>query len=246
MRQKTNILFIIGSLVALIVGFAIPGVISTIQDSNLKSQVIRYESDTMQFRTSDQITDNLQLMANGYSLIELNTGKVHNANDAYKSTLEVLKFFKENGMDSLSLDKYVHHEEKPYFAVSKDKSVTAVIWQCRLYDDSGNELFLMLDDNSGKMLSFMFVPINDDNFSKGNANYQRQAYDVANRFAGVCALYYGFEVKEVIADSSVYLDEHWIWGTITFSNVTETLMPITFLIDNGKYSFNERYFAPFP
>ena len=222
MKRFVPILFVFCTALAVTVGFFLPGFVSAMQDQELKTKVNTYEAANLQFHPVAQLKDSLQLLAGEYTTVNLDGGSNLDADGAHQAALDTLKFLTEHGAVGILSEGYPGHTETPILAVSADKTMSAILWRCGLYNDrAGRWIDILIDDNSGKMLAFSII--SDQKVISGQAakNVQEQAHDFSSKLAGICADYYGWKIEDVQLGDAVQLDHssgYSIKGSISISD----------------------------
>lgn len=87
-------------------------------------------------------------------------------------------------------------------ALPEEDVATAVFWECRMWDEDGNVLILIMDDDSGKMVSFERQTVTETLFREG---FIAEDYDYGYKLvyqpytaAEFCIEYYGLEAVRTV------------------------------------------------
>lgn len=207
MKRFVPVLFVFCTALAVTAGFFLPGFVSSMQDQELKTKINTYEAASLQFHPVAQLKDSLQLLAGEYTTVNLDGGSNLDAGGAHQAALDTLKFLTEHGAVGILSEGYPGHTETPILAVSADKTMSAILWRCGLYNDrAGRWIDILIDDNSGKMLAFSII--SDQKVISGQAakNVQEQARDFFSKLASICADYYGWKIEDVQLGDTLQLD----------------------------------------
>ena len=242
MKRFVPILFIFCTAIAVTVGFFLPGFVSAMQDQELKTKVNTYEATSLQFHPVAQLKDSLHLLAGEYTTVNLKGGSNLNADGAHQAALDTLKFLAEHGAVGILSEGYPDHTETPVLAVSADKTMSAILWRCGLYNTRiGRWIDILIDDNSGKMLAFSII--SDQKVISGQAtkNVQEQTHDFNSKLASICTDYYGWKIENVQLGDAVQLDNssgYSIKGSISISDGSGDLLTFPLRIFGNLYAFN--------
>lgn len=242
MKRFVPILFIFCTAIAVTVGFFLPGFVSAMQDQELKTKVNTYEATSLQFHPVAQLKDSLHLLAGEYTTVNLDGGSNLNADGAHQAALDTLKFLTEHGAVGILSEGYPGHRETPVLAVSADKTMSAILWRCSLYNTRiGRWIDILIDDSSGKMLAFSII--SDQKVISGQAtkNVQEQTHDFYSKLASICTDYYGWKIENVQLGDAVQLDNssgYSIKGSISISDGSGDLLTFPLRIFGNLYAFN--------
>lgn len=252
MKRFVPVLFVFCTALAVAAGFFLPGLVSAVQDQELKTKINTYEAASLQFHPVAQLKDSLQLLSGEYTTVHLDGGNNLDADGAHQAALNTLKFLTGHGAFGILSEGYPDHTETPILAVSADKTMSAILWRCGLYNNrAGRWIDILIDDNSGKMLAFDII--SDQKVVSGQAteNVQEQAHDFSYKLASICADYYGWKIEDVqIGDAvleevqlgdAVQLDNssgYSIKGSISISDDSDDLLTFPLTIFGNLYAFN--------
>lgn len=264
MKKVIPLLFVFCTALAITAGVLLPGFVSSAQDRKLQKTIRTYKTEGIQFHPVAQVLDSLQLIAGkNYCAIDFSGGgspddqgpfstKVRlNADGAYKAALEALRFLKEQGAVGIEQGSYPIHSEKAQLAISMDQSTCAVVWDCELRDDrAGPEVDMLIDDQSGKMLSLNVV-LNEAPISvKGENSPEKTANNFFMRLATVFSNYYGLQCKKVDLDPPIQWNsnlsrlkgspDHYydVTGSAILEDKSGATLEIPVKSYGGTYQFN--------
>ncbi|MEA4813366.1 MAG: hypothetical protein VB112_00450 [Oscillospiraceae bacterium] len=242
MKRFVPVLFIFCTALAVAAGFFLPGFVSAMQDQELKTKISTYEAASLQFHPVAQLKDSLQLLAGEYTTVNLDGGSNLDTDGAHQAALDTLKFLTEHGAVGILSEGYSGHTETPVLAVSADKTMSAILWRCGLYNDrAGRWIDILIDDNSGKMLAFSIISDQKIIFGQARKNVQEQAHDFSGKLASICTDYYGWKIEDVQLGDAVQLDNssgYSIKGSISISDDTDDLLTFPLTIFGNRYAFN--------
>lgn len=235
MRAKYSIIFYILTILTVVAGFILPYSVALVQDRNLKAQIGKRETDIIQLNFPEPINmfDKLRLLSSGYFDIPLTTGVNLSNDEAKKAAAEALNFLSDNGIFLTNLEQ-PEFELETFLAFSNDGSGTSILlWRCTIIQEFGNRSFLLLDDESGKMVSFYL--------SQKYADYvnPKITTDYIHQIANTLASYYDFELDDIWLQSSdfgisyymaIYTDK--ITGESVMLNIPIRIAPDIIIFNN--------------
>lgn len=192
MRKNTGLLLSVLTAMVLGIGLFLPRIASSLQNRHTAALVQQYPVKTIQLETITpaDVIQRLSLVSGEHISIGLETGGVRSGEEAHQLALEALALIEDTVMD-LDLERYTGHQQTPTLVLTEDGENAAVLWRCELIDTSGgSSIVLHLDDDTGKMISFVYV---SDLIVQPNVSPIDQT---AEKWANMCAEYYGFEWAE--------------------------------------------------
>ena len=139
--------------------------------------------------------------------MSLENGNKLSKEEAYQSALEILTFMKEYGVN-LAPHAYTAFKATPVLVFTQNVEDAAVIWECGLTNqDDGSLIVIRLDDETGKMLSFIYVG-NEISIQNSDTTFTVLS---ASDWGKMCVEYYGFmsvEAKPLFLESR---EENHAW-----------------------------------
>lgn len=204
MSTKTGFIYLTVTFLILTAGFFLPGIISEIQDRELESQVSRYEATNVQFNqpVNTDILENMRLASGGYAWVDLQKGDKLDGAGAAAAAGEALAFFADALPWEIDAGSFTPEATRPFLVVGEER--TALLWACVLSDEYGNTAGMLIDDESGLMVSFKTAIAAADQTS-ALAVYVHSSLAEAEKWANTCARYYGFDLVETESRSGDYL-----------------------------------------
>lgn len=222
MKQFKSLLALPLAVILILIGLLLPQYVSRIQDRQLAEQVSTYEIGAVVLQSVSQVEGSLRLITGEHSLVEMSRGNRLNSDGVYQAALEFLAFSETYGLPLLQ-SSIMKHGEIPLLAVSADGSATAVIWKCQIYDEGRRGIQLVIDDASGKMLSFTLTDSSDE-VLKNPLSQQLPADAVAK----LAAEYYGLTLTSELSWASS--DKTSVFSSWPLVMEPETGEPITFYL----------------
>ena len=204
MNTKTGFIYLTVTFVILTAGFFLPDIISEIQDRGLGSQVSRYEAINVQFNqpANTDILENMRLASGDYAWVDLQKGDKLDGAGASAAAGEALAFFADALPWKIEAGGFTPEATRPFLVVDEER--TALLWACVLTDEYGNTAAMLIDDESGMMVSFKAAIAAADQTS-ALAVYVYSSLEQAEKWADTCARYYGFALVETKRKSGDYL-----------------------------------------
>lgn len=188
MKKLMLVLALAVTVLVAAAGLILPETVASMQDKQMHRETVSYEMEQRGFRSASHLKDSLQLVYQNYSQVDLKKGNILNEDSVWQLAEEMLKNLNEKGIAAADPEKFVHHDEKPFLGITPDNSLTAVLWQCRAWNDNGESAVLVLDDNSGAVIAMNLNPVS---FFLERKNYgiffEEEAYLWMNQTAEVFA-----------------------------------------------------------
>lgn len=179
--RKKRILSIVGFFCVLLIVFLIPEAVTYVEDYSLKEKTERYEVEKVNLTPDESyfltelsdipdiiINNNITYVDSGEKLMETDIENIA------KELIEMLI-----GRDDIEI---WNNRTAVFIAPSVDLRNLYVIWECILSDERENRYYVLIDDNTGKMLAFLASGWKLQYFGE---DWQK---DLLNRIAD----YYGF------------------------------------------------------
>lgn len=204
MKKKSGVLFSVITVLVLGFGLFLPRIASALQYQSSIALSQQYAVKTIELETMPPvaISDVLVLMSGAHKSMELETGNVRDSAQAHESALEALSFIEDYGI-SFNLEVYTIHRWTPVLIFAEDGEEAAVLWRCEFTASDGSErIVLYLDDESGKMVSFLYASLDLAEHQTSVAHLNL----TADNWAEMCVKYYGFQsvgTKENIMENGV-------------------------------------------
>lgn len=138
-------------------GLFMPGITFSVWHPDDGTQLTRHEVSAIQFDTLApiRITETLRLVSGNYETINIESGRVLHAQEAYALALETVVLFLFGGIGEKLTGLYLDHTETPLLVYGEDVNSAVILWQCDLVFFSGQQrIRVLLDDATGKMVAF--------------------------------------------------------------------------------------------
>ena len=242
-----SILLTLATLSILTLGFYMPNIFM-INNGGHTSVSQQYAVETVQLKAASKtipVIDALKLVSGKYKEVNLESGNMLNAEEAYRSALETLEFIMENDIlpdlemytsykekpvtfysNYPDMKRYIAHKEMPNMIYTEDGENATVVWSCEFSNPViGSSILLLLDDESGKMLSFLYTSPTDSEDQDGTFEDSFSA----DSWAKMCMRYYDFQSAEVLTVLQDNVDEQY---EITFKSDDGKNLTLPYYTDN--------------
>lgn len=207
MKKLMPVLALAGTVLVVSAGLILPETVASMQDQLMHKETVSYKMEQMGFRSASHLKDSLQLVGQKYTHVDLKKGNIFSGEGIWQLAEEMLKQLNENGMTAADPGKYTHHEEKPFLGITPDNSLTAVLWQCRVWNDSGESAVMVLDDNSGAVIAVDIRPteliLAYDSYG---IIFEEEAYNWINSITEIFGKQMKMEKREFLTDSYAVQD----------------------------------------
>jgi hypothetical protein len=242
MKRAIPILLVFCALLAIVSGFFLPSFVSSMQDQKLKTKVNTYETSSLQFHPVTQLKDSLQLLTGEYTTEYLENGSNLDADGAHQAALDTMQFMKAQGAAGILSEEYQDHTEAPFLVVSADKTMSAIMWRCSLYNQNLDEwVDILIDDSSGKMLSFNMISDQEILTGQSTEDIEGQAYKFSSKLADIYSNYYGWKIEDVRVNGALTKDNlsgYSTKGSIKMRDDEGNLVVFPLTISGKQYTFN--------
>jgi hypothetical protein len=200
MKRMPGILLSLAALAALALGLFLPDVI-VMQSRETALRPEQYKVEMIRLETAKPlpVPAALRLVSGEHKTMNLESGRVLDAEGAYMAVRDALSFIADCGLP-LEAPANAKHSETPVLLYAEDGEDAAVVWQCELADTISDRVIqLQIDDATGTMLSFLYIRYID---------VESEPVRLIDRFpaelwADMCRQYYGFQSVEVGITSKV-------------------------------------------
>lgn len=245
MKQRVAVLILaVCTGLAAAAGLLLPGFISAGQDRRLQSETDVYATDgpeSISLHPVAQLEDSLSLLSNGYPVAyEKSEGKKLNAAGAHRAALNTVSFLSAHGITGIPSKCSGSHSETTLLAINSGKAKSAIVWLCSLHDTASGNALILIDDNSGKMLSFTFTssgPILPGTLEEAESRMKMRAVQLSE----TCADYYGWKADPF--KPTVFTRDK-VEGTIPLRSSPAGTLSLPFELGDRICSFNAAAFLP--
>lgn len=261
MKSKSTFFALSGTALVLVAGLLLPQALFAYQDRIQSNQVLRYETEPFQFQSTSQLSESLLLASTSHSNINLDPAQAQRSEaEIQQFALDAFSLLDECCDGHFASKQFSDFAASPILAVSTspvavtDSAViegteqaktqsavlapgtSAIFWDCYLADHDGNFFSLILDDRSGKILSFFysaniankalaqgkveketisdFYNISSKNLSRFfQKYYQPETLALVEEKPNYIALKLGFS-----KDDNITLALQFSWDSISFNN----------------------------
>ena len=241
MKRAIPIVLIFCALLAIVSGFFLPSFVSAMQDQKLKTKVSTYETSSLQFHPVTQLKDSLRLLNGEYTTEYLENGSNLDADGAYQAALDTMQFMAAQGAGGILSEEYPNHTEAPFLVVSADKTMSAIMWRCSLYNKNLKWVDILIDDSSGKMLAFSMTSDQDVIDTQSTKDVKEKAYEFSSKLADICSNYYGWKTENVQVNDDLPIDNlsgYSIKSSIKMRDDGGDLVVFPLTISGDRYTFN--------
>ena len=159
MKKYSGPLFALITVMVLGVGLYLPRLMPALQSRRSQALVQKYAVRTIELETTPPagVDDVLRLMGSEHKTMLLKTGNVLTVAQASQAALDILTIIAEN-TPGLDLELYPVQKQTPTLVFTQGGEDAAVVWQCEFASiDQGGHIIVYLDDETGKMVSFVYV-----------------------------------------------------------------------------------------
>ncbi len=185
-RIKIISLSVLLLCVVLAAGVLMPEAAVRIADRRSEKKQEEFETGTV---SSFRLTDRLKL-AEAYDqemYVDVENGTILERSEAERTADKIAEELALYGIvDPISCEE---RSADPFMAVSSENLDVALLWRCTLSDKYGIRMTVIIDDESGKMLEFLYYGI-----SSGTAADESGTADIgaeAEKMRKFCEDYYG-------------------------------------------------------
>lgn len=168
MKQSKKIVPLFGLIAVFLLGITFPRIVGLIQDLNIQKgyEEAVVDAKTLQLAMNSNLTilEKMNVVCNTTSKVTLETAQKMDENEALNVLrTQIQEFSKESDLlwdvTSVDLDAYTEKKHLIQLGVYDQKSV--IVWNFLLEDEKGNQLQVLLDDDSGKMLGITYATAKD-------------------------------------------------------------------------------------
>lgn len=156
MNKVKGVCLIVVTFLCIIVGFLLPHQIALYQDHQLDNQVTSYKMEQVEFQNTFTFESVLTIMSDNYNEVEKNS---KNTNYTEKQIINIVKDFfsqlEKKGLSFMKKKKIYEKGARPFLAVSSTETVAiASVWEYIAMDEEKTSYRILVDDLTGKILSF--------------------------------------------------------------------------------------------
>lgn len=266
MKPLTRVLFLLCACLSIVLGLVLPWVVTARLDRAAEVQVLSFDAPEISLNREVDLFRRLELAACDPSLVVLTNGmSKHTAEEIQTLAAEALDCLAGRGLTAFSSDRWSFTAVcQPLLATDTGYTMTydgetqtwtsasnraletnsAIVWRCVLSTVEGERLTLLLDDDLGLVLSFVYE---GDLFGeKGSQTSVSLSDETAGRMGEFCREYY--QLEDLQADAAS--DSSWL---LTFFNadnekcwvaLSATTTSLFFNVSNDLHrSIDDSYFT---
>ncbi|MCD8365179.1 MAG: MSCRAMM family adhesin SdrC [Clostridiales bacterium] len=158
MKPWTKILPVALLIFVLLVGYGMPNAINVILDRQIDGHVETVNTETTQLQMSSDLAliEKLQVMDSTASTVNLNSAQYMEYEGAFEQLMQELSLlFPASAPDPFSVSSFTETDHAITLFVYEEKSV--LLWDFLLENEAGDQIRVLLDDDSGLILSFSYT-----------------------------------------------------------------------------------------
>lgn len=168
MKSPATIALACATPLVIAASFALPDLVSALQDEARSTDVTHYDSKLVQLdiEPSNDVAHALETLASDTTLYSMDESEHENAHDARAALGDTLSLARDTEAASTPLTRALalcdlassSLEEHPLVAVSADGGQAIMLWDCRL-EDRASDVFAsaFVDDASGKIVQALVI-----------------------------------------------------------------------------------------
>ena len=222
MKPLTRALFLLCACLSIVLGLVLPWVVTARLDRAAEDQVFSFDAPEISLDGKVDLFRRLELAASDPSLVVLTNGiSKHTAMDIQSLAAEALDCLAQYGLAAFSSDRWSFTSIcQPLLATDAGYTMTydgetqtwtsasnraletnsAIVWRCVLSTVEGERLTLLLDDDLGLILSFVYEvePVQE----KDRQTSVSLSDETAGRMGEFCRKYYQLEDLQANAASN--------------------------------------------
>lgn len=194
-QNKVWILGILITVVILISGFCLPYWWSHWQDHQMENDIEEYAVENPSLRVNNKLMDKLNVIYSwNYTSLEMEEKSEeyseHTREQIETLAKEQMQMLNLSGED-LWLGEITHTELRYELLVDAEQGISFGVWDCSFYTAQGRSVYIMLDDESEKILN---CAVYDDGYEyDGWYDDQEMIYQQADQVRIKLQTYYGVE-----------------------------------------------------
>lgn len=237
MKIKTALFAIWCGIWVLTAGLFLPRVANGIQDGRYAEKVERYETEAIVYDrlVAWGVTERLRNAGVSMVQAELKTEDPAEGEAISTAARQALEEMERCGVDGIRADTLMQTSLTPLVVAAKDRRQTADTdafktydaWRCIFKDDSGNEIGLLLDSQSQKMIAALYLRSDETSI------IQKQAEQSARRWAEFCAQYYGFTLSDIQQNQT---SEEWQFE-LCFTDSAGEMLELPYSVGRKSFQF---------
>lgn len=233
MKNKKNLLAVLGIGILLFVACIVPTMVAVVEDEHLQSESKRYEIEEIRLNSGEAdlteklsaiqevLQDNVVVQKSQTELSQIQNGV--DKNDVDKKAKEFLSVLNDNAEVN-----FIKFSAVLLVMADVDGDKVYSLWKCYAVDEDEGEYAFWIDEETEKVLAFeMPLHITEKN--------QEEFYKMAEKLAK----YYGFTSGEITDKISVFLKLEYAETALRFIDEVEGTEETLMLYKNGnQLSFN--------
>ena len=212
LRHKIIAFSILGA--GVFAGGGFPSLLAGIQDYQIEKREEQLSSDTVRLNMDSDlsISDKLTGINNYNSYVQLDSAQTMTFEEAKNKLNSDLKEITETFGVILNEGNFEIQEHSILlYMLGGENSESIIVWKFSLKDDSGREMEVYMDDESGCIIKITVLPDYEENIQSeeylkkaGSAvdKISNDSYQVMGKFADFLAEYYDCQVIEMYQEAS--------------------------------------------
>lgn len=228
MKNKKNLLAVLGIGILLFVACIVPTMIAVVEDEHLQSESKRYEIEEIRLNSGEaDLTEKLSAIQ---EVLQDNVVVQKSQAESSQIQNDVDKIAKEflSALNNHAETKFLKFSAVLLVMADADGDKVYSLWKCYAVDEDEGEYVFWIDEETEKVLAFE-MPLHI------TEKYQEEFYKMVEKLAK----YYGFTSGEITDKISVFLKLEYAETALRFIDEVEGTEAVLMLYKNGnQLSFN--------
>lgn len=228
MKNKKNLLAVLGIGILLFVACIVPTMVAVVEDEHLQSESKRYEIEEIRLNSGEaDLTEKLsaiqEVLQDNIVVQKSQTESSQIQNDVDQIAKEFLSVLNDNAEVN-----FIKFSAVLLVMADADGDKVYSLWKCYAVDEDEGEYVFWIDEETEKVLAFE-MPLHI------TEKYQEEFYKMVEKLAK----YYGFTSGEITDKISVFLKLEYAETALRFIDEVEGTEAVLMLYKNGnQLSFN--------
>lgn len=168
MKRNKKILPLSGLVIVFILGITLPRITALVQDLSIQKgyEEVSVDAKTLQLAMNSNLTilEKMNVVCNTTSKVTLETAQKMDENEASNVLRTQLQEFSQESdllWDVTGFDPDAYTEKKHLIQLGVYDQKSVIVWNFLMEDEEGNQLQVLLDDDSGKILGMTYASAKD-------------------------------------------------------------------------------------
>lgn len=242
MRKKTVVATGVGLILA--AGLFLPRIASCIQDNRDADAVGRYEVQDISLSQMLpwSFNERLQYASLSMSSIRAEQGKEMDPASVEEAIQNILKELEQSGAITSAEKGWTLKQAEPTIIAARTeilvedaRQLTLYFgWLCRVFDEVGNQVSMLVDDETGKLLAALYEGKDRE---KQPAITEEMGMEAALRWAEFCERSYGYTFQSILPREG--FTKGWLNFKLLFTTDSEETVELTCAAGPGGFKFQE-------